>query len=104
MSRVLGVAAWGGPDAPLRLSDDSTIWPRPTNLPDSIRDLSGGHLGYYGWLGLSDIQIAQISPWNLSDFPGRNWREEYNERVPPEEAADIAVDERAGVHGIAPPS
>jgi len=101
--RVLGVAAWGGPDAPLRLSDNSTIWPRPASLPDPIRDLSGGHLGYYGWLGLVDIQIAQTSPWTLSDFPGRNWREDYDGRVPPEEAADIAVDERIAVLGIAPP-
>ena len=97
-----GIADWGGPDTPLRLGDNTTIWPRPTGLPDPIRDMSRGHLGFYGWLGLVDVRLAQVSPWTLEDFPERDWRDEYDGRVPPQEAADVAVDGRAAVRGIAP--
>ena len=39
----------------------------------------------------------------LLNLPPRDWRGEYLGRVPPEEAADVALDELASVAGIQPP-
>ena len=47
-----------------------------------------------------DVRIAATSPWMLLTLPVRDWREQYDGRVPPNEAADVAVDEHASVHGI----
>lgn len=35
----------------------------------------------------------------MFDLPDRNWRDEYDGRVPPAEAVDVAIDEYASKHG-----
>ena len=37
------------------------------------------------------------------DLPDRCWRDDYDHRVPPSEAADLAIDEAAAEFGIDPP-
>lgn len=44
-------------------------------------------------------RCQQLAGCQLLDLPARDWRAEYDGRVPPEEAADVAVDEYAAVHG-----
>ena len=39
----------------------------------------------------------------LLNLPPRDWRGDYFGRVPPEEAADVALDDLASVAGIQPP-
>ena len=36
----------------------------------------------------------------LMDLPDRNWRDQYDGRVEPDEAADVAIDEAAAKFGI----
>ena len=43
-------------------------------------------------------EIATIE--KLLALPTRNWRDEYDGRVPPEEAADVALDELASMYGV----
>jgi len=93
-------ANWGGPDTPYRLKDGSAIWPLPLAMFDPLRALSGGHLGLYGWLGMVDRRIQRVSTWTIHDLPARDWRDQYDGRVPPEEAADVAVDGYASQHGV----
>jgi len=95
-----GIEDWGAPDRPVQLARGDTMHPRPTHLPDPIWILSGADLGFHGWLALVDVRIAATSPWTLLTLPVRDWREQYDGRVPPDEAADVAVDEHASVHGI----
>ena len=95
-----GIEDWGAPNRPIRLDDGDAIHPRPTRLPDPIWILSGADLGFYGWLALVDVRIAATSTWTLITLPVRDWREQYEGCVPPDEAADVAVDGHASVHGI----
>ena len=95
-----GIEDWGAPNRPIQLADGCTMHPRPRGLPDPTWILSGADLGFYGWLALVDVRIAAHSPWTLLTLPVRDWREHYDGRVPPNEAADVAVDEHASRHGI----
>ena len=38
----------------------------------------------------------------LFELPARDWRDEYDGRVPPAEAVDVAIDEYASKHGTGP--
>ena len=95
-----GIEDWGAPDRPVQLAGGAAMHPRPTHLPDPVWILSGADLGFFGWLALVDVRIAATSPWMLLTLPVRDWREQYDGRVPPDEAADVAVDEHASVQGI----
>ncbi|MDA8247866.1 MAG: hypothetical protein M0Z28_01690 [Rhodospirillales bacterium] len=48
-------------------------------------------------------RIERVTTVSLLDLPDRLWRDEYDDRVPPGEAADIALDEVAAGFGIDPP-
>jgi hypothetical protein len=94
---------WGGPAAPLQLDRATPIPDAPTCsvISRHIRDLADGHVGFHGWLCAVNVQCQATDQLNLFDLPPRAWREEYDGRVPPDEAADVALDEFASVHGLA---
>ncbi len=96
------VAHWGGPDTPFRLMWRSPVYPRASPSLDPFWAYAGQDLGYYGWLRMADQQARQAFSCGLLDLPPRDWREMYNGRVPPIEAADVAIDEHAAQHGTGP--
>jgi len=96
------VAAWGGPDTPFRLRWRSLIHPGPSPSLDPLWMHAGQDLGLYGWMRVADQQARQTFGRGILDLPPRNWRDMYNNRVPPTEAADVAIDEHAARHGTGP--
>ena len=73
-----------------------------SNKHDRLWTFAGGHRGFYGWLRVANERSNAVDRIALLNLPPRDWREEYLGRVPPEEAADVALDEFASVAGIQP--
>lgn len=96
------VAAWGAPDTPFRMVGQAAIHPGPSPELDRLWTYAGGVLGYYGWLCVANQHARQVFSCGILDLPPRDWRGEYAGRVPPDEAADIAIDEYAAQHGTGP--
>ncbi len=96
------VANWGGPDTPFRLMWRSRIHPGPSSDQDPLWACAGQQLGLYGWLQVADQRARQAFGRGLLDLPPRDWQEMYIGRVPPTEAADVAIDEHAAQHGTGP--
>jgi len=96
------VAHWGGPDTPFRLMWRSPVHPGPSPNLDPLWAYASQDLGYYGWLRVADQQARQTFGCGLLDLPPRDWREMYIGRVPPIEAAAVAIDEHAAQHGTSP--
>ena len=96
------VASWGGPDIPFRLMWRSPVHPGPLPDQDPLWTCAGQQLGFYGWLRVADQRVRQAFDRSLLDLPPRDWQEMYLGRVPPTEAADVAIDEHAAQHGTGP--
>lgn len=96
------VADWGGPDTPFQLAGRNPLHPGLSRSLDRFWVYSGGHLGFYGWLRVANRRTDRVFLCGLLDLPERDWWDEYNERVPPAEAADVAIDEYASRHGTGP--
>lgn len=96
------VADWGGPDTPFRLMWRGAIHPGSSPESDRLWTYAGGVLGFYGWLRVADHHAEQVFSCGILDLPPRDWRGEYDGRVPPTEAADVAIDEYAAQHGTGP--
>ena len=73
------------------------------DVHDRLWTFADGHRGFYGWLRVANERCEAIGRIVLLNLPPRDWREEYFGCVPPEEAADVALDEFASVAGIQPP-
>ena len=101
MSTPLAVADWGGPDRPFRLDTRHPIIHRlGTSFGrDRLWEYAGGHVGFYGWLCVVNRRIEHAVMVGLMDLPDRCWRDEYDDRVPPGEAADLSLDEAAAEFG-----
>ena len=105
MSAPLAVADWGGPDQPFRLETRAAILHQPgaSYGRDRLWEYAGGHAGFFGWLCVVNRRIERTLVVGLMDLPDRCWRDEYDDRVAPREAADVAIDETAAEFGIEPP-
>lgn len=92
----------GSATAPLRTRRQMPIRDQPGRHPVNGRlwDYAGEHHGFHGWLDLVNRRVQAITGLSLLDLPDRNWRDEYDGRVPPEEAADVAIDETCAEFGI----
>ena len=102
---TLAVAGWGDQNEPFQLDTRPAIQHRPGRScsHDRLWEYAGGHLGFYGWLRVVNRQIERVITVSLMDLPDRLWRDEYDDRVPPGEAADLAIDETAAEFGGEPP-
>ena len=102
MSRV---TEWGGQAAPLQLEGGTPFLHESgcSAVHDRICELADGHVGFYGWLRVVNAQCHAVDCLDILDLPPRDWREEYDGRVPPDEAADVALDEFASEHGVREP-
>jgi hypothetical protein len=102
MSRV---KEWGGQAAPLQLEGGTVFLHEPDRraLHDRIWELADGHVGFYGWLRVVNAQCHAVDCLSILDLPPRDWREDYDSRVPPDGAADVALDEFASEHGVGQP-
>jgi len=106
---TLAVADWDDQNEPFQLDTRPAIQHRPGRScsHDRLWEYAGGHLGFYGWLRVVNQRIERglfaESGLGLMDLPDRCWRDEYDDRVPPGESADLAIDETAALFGIGPP-
>ena len=74
-----------------------------SHIYDHLWIFANGHRGFCGWLRVATARCESIDRIVLLNLPTRDWRGEYDGRVPPAEAADVALDELASVAGIEPP-
>lgn len=97
------VIDWGGPDTPFHLAGAGPIRPERRHRVGRLWSYANGHCGFWGWLLVATRQAQKASSralLDVLDLPAREWREEYDGRVPPEEAADVAIDEHDSRHGV----
>lgn len=102
LAPVLAVADWGGPDTPFQLIGCNPVRPGVSRSLDRLWTHAGGHLGFYGWLRVVNRRMDRVYLCELFDLPARDWRDEYDGRVPPAEAVDVAIVEYASKHGTGP--
>ena len=97
MIAPLAVAEWGGPDQPFQLDARTPLLHLHGRSfsHDRLWNNANSHLGFYGWLRVVNRRIEKTVIVGLKDVPDRCWRDEYDNRVPPGEAADLAIDETA---------
>jgi hypothetical protein len=106
---TLAVTDWGNQNEPFQLDTRPAIDHRPGRnfSHDRLWKYADGHLGFHGWLRVVNRCIERNlladSGLGLTDLPDRCWRDEYDGRVPPGEAADLAIDETVEEFGIEPP-
>lgn len=96
------VTDWGSLDTCFRVFERPDLYRGRSEDLDRLWDYCKGHLGWDGWLRIVNERTRELAGCCLLDLPARDWRDEYDGRVPPDEAADVAVDEYASVHGTAP--
>lgn len=96
------VIDWGSLDTCFRVDGRPDLYQGRSEDLDRLWDYCKGHLGWNGWLRVVNERTRELAGCCLLDLPARDWRDEYDGRVPPDEAADVAVDEYASVHGTAP--
>jgi len=97
------VIDWGGPDTPFHLAGVGPIQPEPKHRVGRLWAYANAHCGFWGWLLVASRQARRVSDralLDVLDLPARDWRDDYDGRVPPEEAADVAVDEHHYQHGV----
>jgi hypothetical protein len=99
------VLDWGNVIVPLHHGGGEAIRhiAGDNDVHDRLWTFANGHRGFYGWLRVANERCESIDRIVLLNLPPRDWRGEYLGRVPPEEAADVALDELASVAGIQPP-
>lgn len=95
------VAAWGGPGTPFHLAGRGPIEREPADT--RLWDYAGGHLGFYGYLRVADTRISRRVGVGLLGLADRRWRDAYDGRVHPSEAADGAIAEEAEEMGVEEP-
>ena len=99
------VIDWGALDRPFVFAGLCPIAGCDPSAPDRLWTHAAAHLGFYGWLRVANAHAARSCKWvilDLLDLPPRDWRGEYDGRVPPREAADVAIDEHESMCGIQP--
>ena len=87
------VAAWGSHTTSFQLTGQSPVERRP---PDSrLWYYARQDLGFYGYLRIAQTRILRRIGLGLLDLSDRRWRDGYNERRHPWEAADKAMADEA---------
>jgi hypothetical protein len=101
-SMSMPVADRGAPSAGFRLAGCPAIGHAPGRglTSDRLWTYANADLGFYGWLHVVGTRVQTVLEITLMDLPNRSWRDEYNGRVLPDEAADIAIDEIAAATGL----
>jgi len=87
------VATWGGPSTPLQLTGKALI--ERTTPSDRLWDYANDHLGFYGFLRVANTHIVRRVGVGLMDLSDRRWRDSYDDRAHPCEAADKAIADEA---------
>ena len=95
------VAAWGGPTTPFRLAGRDPVEREPGDA--GLWDHAGGHLGFYGFLRVAEARILGRVGVGLLSLADRRWRDAYDGRVHPGEAADEAIAADAAEMGVEVP-
>ncbi|MBB2157915.1 hypothetical protein HLH33_16675 [Gluconacetobacter diazotrophicus] len=85
------VACWGGVEAPFQFAGRQPI-ARDDRDP-TMASYTAGHLGFHGWMRAVDHAIARRIGLGVFDLPDRCWRDAYEERVLPRDAALEALEE-----------
>ena len=98
----LAVADWDTRDRPFRLDDKQPLLLLRGHdvTHDHLWDYAGSHLGFHGWLRVVNRRIERVTGIGLLDLPDRLWRDDYDSRMPPVEAADVAIDQAAAEFAV----
>ena len=91
------IACWGDPATAFQLDRQSPIERRPAD--SRLWDYAAGHLGFYGYLRVANTRILHKVGLGLMDPSDRLWRDHYEERLHPDEAADEAIIDEAADMG-----
>jgi len=99
------VGDWGGSSTPFQLVGKKPLLhlPGQSATRDDLYRYAAAHLGFHGWLRVANNRIQDRIRLGLLDLPDRLWRDAYDERVHPCEAADDALREAAEELGLALP-
>ena len=81
--------AGADPATAFQLDGQSPIERRPAD--GRLWDYAAGHLGFYGYLRVANTRILHKVGLGLLDLSDRLWRDSYEERRHPGEAADEAI-------------
>ena len=100
-----GLPAWGDPHTLFQAESQVPVGRPGEAACDAVRlwACADGHLGFFGWLCAAQARSMATDGIGLLDLSARDWRDMYDGRVPPEEAADVAVDEFVSAHGLPRP-
>lgn len=94
------MAAWGDRTTPFQLDGQAPVERRP---PDNrLWDYAGQEFGFYGTLRTAHARILRRIGLGLLDLSDRRWREGYDTRQHPCEAADKAIADEAADMGCEP--
>ena len=96
----IDIAHWGDATVPFQLVGKNPIIHRDDN-PDhkGFWEYARGHLGFFGYLRVanrrieSKMEAACGTPFGLFELPDRLWRDAYENRQHPLDAADEALAE-----------
>ena len=91
------VTDWGSPTIGFQLAGEPLIERRPAD--GRLWDYAADHLGFYGYLRVANTRILRRVGVGLLDLPDRLWRDSYNNRLHPSEAADHAIADAAAEMG-----
>lgn len=91
------IACWGDPATAFQLDGQSPIERRPAD--DRLWDYATGHLGFYGYLRVANTRILLKVGLGLMNLSDRLWRDHYEKRQHPGEAADEAITDEAADMG-----
>lgn len=83
------VVAWGDRTTPFQLDGQPPIERRPAD--GRLWDYAADHWGFYGWLRTAHARILRRIGLGLMDLPDRLWRDDYQARRHPCQAADDAI-------------
>lgn len=86
-----GVAQWGDATSPFQFAGKQPIGRCEDDT--TLARYTEGHLGFHGWMRAVDHAILRRAGIGAFDLPDRGWRDLYEDRTLPREAAFEALEE-----------
>jgi hypothetical protein len=99
------VEDWGDEKTPFKFVAMQPVEHQPGKswIADHLWEKTGRHVGFYGWLRAVNDRIEDKILLGVLDLQQRSWRDEYNARLPPSDAADLAIEKTADEFRSDPP-
>lgn len=81
----MGVQCWGSESEPFQFTGKPPI--QRSEADRSLAGYTGSHLGFHGYMRAVDAVISRRSGVRVMDLPDRCWRDSYDDRIVPRDAA-----------------